>query len=131
MSINPRKFDFKAPSKSKNTEDKPAAQFWGNIGYMSNVIDEATGEPRFVPLGLGIPFDSIETLPTDGSNVLFAQFNQAKNQLRDDVLANCADMLPGEAVYHDIGDTGLQLQIRRVKEKTALPTDGSNPFLRK
>jgi hypothetical protein len=129
MAINFRTFGSKNPVSAAASDERAKAQFWANIGYVSNVKDDS-GEYRFVSLGLGIPLDGIETLPTDMRNTQFAQFNQARNQLRDDLIEDASKLAPGEDTLIPIGDTGLMLQIRRVAEKVELPNDGSNPFLR-
>lgn len=126
-----RTFGSKAnstPAAAK--DDRPKAQFWMNIGYVSNVKDE-DGTMRFVSLGQGVAVDTIEDLPTNSRNRDYAFFNQARNELRDEVLAEAKALKPGESIY--IGDSSegnLCIQLRRVGEEVAAPT-GENPFARR
>lgn len=117
-----------ATAASAQTQ-KPKAQFWLNIGYLTDVKDDQ-GEDRFVSLASGIALDTMETLPVNSKNVVFAQFQAARNDLRDQLIEAAKKLAPGEMAI--IGDTnGLQLQIRRVSEETAAVAGDSNMFSRK
>ena len=64
MSIEPNRtfgsrFNSQAAASQPAAETRPKAQFWLNVGYVSNVKDE-DGTYRFVSLAQGIPLDSVE-----------------------------------------------------------------------
>lgn len=115
-----------APSSG---EDRAKAQFWLNVGYVSDVKDE-DGTYRFVSLAQGIPLDNIESLPTNSRNQNFAHFRQAQNELRDDLMEEARKLKPGEDVIFEGGPSGLTFQLRRVQDEQAAPT-GENPFRRR
>lgn len=112
-----------------STDERAKAQFWLNVGYVSNVKDE-DGTYRFVSLAQGIPLDSIESLPVNSRNQSFAMFRQAQNELRDDLLTEAKQLKPGEDMIFEAGPSGLTFQLRRVQDEQAAPT-GENPFRRK
>lgn len=127
---NARVFGARSSSATSTAaEDRPKAQFWLNVGYVSEVKDE-DGTYRFVSLAQGIPLDNIESLPTNSSNQGFAHFRQAQNELRDDLLAEAKKLKPGEDLIFDGGPNGLSIQLRRVRDEQAAPT-GENPFRRR
>lgn len=131
MSItNSRTFGARRPSSAAAASDRVKAEYWLNIGYVSNVKDEETGTMRFVSLSQGIPLDTIETLQTNSRNKQFAYFQQARNELRDDLLEEAKKSLkPGEDMVFEAGPNGLTFQLRRVAEEAGEPT-GENPFRR-
>jgi hypothetical protein len=122
-------------SKSNNVQsngassDKPKAQFWLNVGYVPESAVEENPDYNFVSLASGIPLDTMQTLPTNSKNQLFAAFQSARNELRDQLIAAAKELKPGEAQV--ISTTGpLAIQIRRVGEDAApVPTE-TNPFSR-
>ena len=116
-------------SAAAPSDERPKAQFWLNVGYVSKVKDE-DGTYRFVSLAQGIPLDNVETLATNSSNQNFAYFRQAQNELRDDLLAEAKQLKPGEDMILEAGPSGLTFQIRRVRDEQAAPT-GDNPFRQK
>ena len=124
-----RVFGARSNNSAPAADDRPKAQFWLNVGYISQVKDE-DGTYRFVSLTQGIPLDNIESLPTNSRNQGFAQFRQAQNELRDDLLAEAKKLAPGEDVIFDGGPNGLSIQLRRVQDEQAAPT-GDNPFRRR
>ena len=124
-----RTFGARSSSAAAPSDDRAKAQFWLNVGYVSEVKDE-DGTYRFVSLAQGIPLDNIEALPTNSRNQGFAQFRQAQNELRDDLLAEAKKLKPGEDVIFDGGPNGLSIQLRRVQDEQAAPT-GENPFRRR
>lgn len=133
MSIAPAR-TFGARFNSAATEapavaERPKAQFWLNPGYVSTVKDE-DGTYRFVSLSAGIPLDTIDVLPTNSRNVGYAQFQQARNELREDLLADAAKLEPGEEIIFDETPGVLTFQLRRVGGEVAAPT-GHNPFSRR
>lgn len=122
-------FGQPAAKAAGNPADRPKAEFWLNVGYDSGVKDEETGESRFVSLAAGIPLDSIEKLKTNSSNRTFAQFQAARNELHDQVMAIAAKLEPGQSVIVDTG-TPLQVQIRRVREEIEDLDSSDNQFVR-
>jgi hypothetical protein len=68
----------------------------------------------------------METLPTNGKTT-FAQFQAARNDLRDQLIEAASSLKPGEAAYID-AENGLKIQIRRVGEETAAVVNDENPF---
>lgn len=111
-----------------SADSRPKAQLWANLGYMSNVQDE-DGSYRFVSLATGIPLDTMEDLPTNSKNRDYAFFQQARNQLKSDIVEEAMKLAPGESIILEGGDHGLCIQLRRVGEEVAAPT-GENPFAR-
>ncbi|QEM41100.1 RNA polymerase I subunit [Pseudomonas phage Zuri] len=108
---------------------RPKAEYWLNVGYDSGVKDEETGESRFVSLAAGIPLDSIEKLKTNSSNRTFAQFQAARNDLHDQIMAIAQSLEPGQSVIIDT-ETTLQIQIRRVREEVEDLDNADNQFAR-
>lgn len=127
--------NFRFGSRSNNTnttaQDRPKAEFWLNVGYSSDTKDE-DGTYRFVSLSQGIPLDTIEDLPTNSSNSMFAAFQGARNDLRDQLLSVAKELDPGQAtLVAEDSSTGLCIQIRRVREEIAAPTGNANPYAKK
>ena len=125
---NTRTFGARSNAAALPQEERAKAQFWLNVGYLSDVKDD-DGTYRFVSLAQGIPLDSIESLPTNSRNQMFAHFRQAQNDLRDDLLTEARKLAPGEDVIFDAGPSGLTFQLRRVNDEQAAPI-GDNPFRR-
>ena len=124
-----RVFGARSNTAAAAFDDRAKAQFWLNVGYVSNVKDE-DGTYRFVSLAQGIPLDSIESLPVNSRNQSFAMFRQAQNELRDDLLTEAKQLKPGEDMIFEAGPSGLTFQLRRVQDEQAAPT-GENPFRRR
>lgn len=120
-----------ANSIDANGEMKKA-QYWLNFGYVADTIVEGEDEPRFVSLPVGIPLDTMERLNTRSSNQMFAQFQAARNNLLDEILANCKTLEPGNSLVLPLaGEGGLAVQIRRVNAEQTQPSIGNdNPFAR-
>lgn len=116
---------FSAASAPKAAADKPKAQFWINLGYESDVIDE-DGTPRFISLPQGIPLDTQDHLPTNSRNNEFAAFQSSRNDLLDQITAHAAKLAAGESCI-----LNLQIQLRRVNEEAAPIDNGANPFIKK
>lgn len=130
MAINPaRTFGSRNTAPAAKAELEKA-QFWINIGYVSDVKDD-DGTHRFVSLAKGIPLDSLEDLPVNSRNEGYAYFQQARNDLRKDLLEECRKLAPGEDFIFDAEPGQITIQMRRVSdENTSAPT-GVNPFARK
>ena len=114
------------PSK----DDRPKAQLWLNIGYVSDAIDPETGERRFVAMPVGIPLDTQERLDTKVRNREFAAFQAARNDVLDQCIAVGEKLGPGQSVVIET-ESGLAIQIRRINaELEEAAADSSNMFRR-
>ena len=114
------------------SDDRPAAQFWMNIGYSIDVPNAVTGEneTQFIALPGGIPLDTQERKPVNKGTANFVAKNTARNELLDDVLKVCKTMQPCEdRIIGDMGD--LQIQLHRVKAEAEVVQSSDNPFRRK
>ena len=120
-----------AATKADDVVERKNSEFWMNIGYSVPGTDDA-GNPTstFVALNRGIPLDDIENLDESRSgNIGF--LNQAANALLADIRKGVADLKPGESmIIAGTADT-LEVQVRRVRDKSVTADAGSNPFLRK
>lgn len=105
--------------------DRPKAEFWLNIGYASDVLDD-NGEAMFVSLPQGIPLDTQEHLKTNSSNNKYAAFQSSRNDLLEQLTAHAQTLAPGESC-----NVQLTVQVRRVKEEAAAIDPSVNPFTRK
>jgi len=115
---------------SQQTDDRPKAEFWMNIGYVVDYETDEGTEQRFVSLPTGIPLDTQEKLTTTSRNVNFAAFQGARNDLLDQVMEACKGLAPGEDKI--IGEAGgLQIQIRRANGEVTPVAPSENPFRRK
>jgi hypothetical protein len=119
-------FGAGAATATSSNQSKPKAQFWINIGVLTEHKDD-NGEQRFVSLATGIALDTMETLPTNSKNVMFGQFQAARNDLRDQLVAAASTLKPGEAAYIN-AESGLKIQIRRVSEEVNAVAGEGNPF---
>lgn len=128
MSIDfiPKKFGSSTANAAPTGDDRPKAEFWINLGYESDVINEDTGKPIFISLPQGIPLDTQEHLPTNMSNAQFAAMRAAQNDLLDQLTAHAKHLQPGEDTF-----ITLQVQVRRVKAPSAPINPDNNPLVRK
>lgn len=111
--------DFTKPANGAAKTDKTPSQFWLNVGYY-------TPEGIFVGLGLGIPLDALEPLPTNTRNEEYNQLNVARNALTAQLLGAVKGLNPGEQ-----SPISLQVQARRIEIKKAdTPLNSDNPFLK-
>lgn len=134
-SAAPASRDFNAIFGNKKpaavgSSDRAKAQFWVNIGYVSDTVD-SEGKHRFVSLPLGIPLDTQERLATNSRNTEFAEFQASRNDLLDQLMAAAEPLAPGEDRIIAFGDSGLSLQIRRVNDELADVAPESNRFGKK
>ena len=130
MSLN---LNLNRPSFSvanNNTENRPKAEFWMNVGYTVEVEIDGEMEERFISLPFGIPLDSMKPLELKGSSDLFVYLRQAQNQLLEAVMEAAHQLQPGEAKVIGAGDQ-LAVEIRRIRgERTDVKSD-VNPFVKK
>ena len=115
--------DFEAAAKNTNTSrsagrqaqaDRPAAKLWLNVGYDAN--------GRFVNLPVGIPVDTMETLPIRGQNEEWAQFQSARNDLLKAIQEAGDGLEPGAEV-----EVKLVVKLRKVNEEIEVSKE-DNPF---
>ncbi len=115
--------DFEAAAKSSNNaprsgrqaaQDRPAAKLWLNVGYDAN--------GRFVNLPVGIPVDTMETLPIRGQNEEWAQFQSARNDLLKAIQEAGDNLEPGAEV-----EVKLVVKLRKVNEEIEVSKE-DNPF---
>ena len=115
--------DFEAAAKTNNTsrsshraapQDRPAAKLWLNVGYDAN--------GRFVNLPVGIPVDTMETLPIRGQNEEWAQFQSARNDLLKAIQEAGDNLEPGAEV-----EVKLVVKLRKVNEEIEVSKE-DNPF---
>ena len=115
--------DFEAAAKTNNTSrsagrtaqaNRPAAKLWLNVGYDAN--------GRFVNLPVGIPVDTMETLPIRGQNEEWAQFQSARNDLLKAIQEAGDGLEPGAEV-----EVKLVVKLRKVNEEIEVSKE-DNPF---
>ena len=95
-------------------QDRPAAKLWLNVGYDAN--------GRFVNLPVGIPVDTMETLPIRGQNEEWAQFQSARNDLLKAIQEAGDNLEPGAEV-----EVKLVVKLRKVNEEIEVSKE-DNPF---
>lgn len=118
-------------TKTEEVVERKNSDFWLNIGYSVPGTDDA-GNPTstFIALNRGIPLDDIENLDESRSGMV-GFMNQASNQLLADIRKGVSSLKPGESmIIAGTADT-LEVQVRRVRDKSVTADAGSNPFLRK
>lgn len=121
-------------SNSSDRANQPKAKIWLNIGYVVENVPTSDGsgtESRFVSLPVGIPLDTMEKLPTNSRNQLYAQFQAARNDLFDQLMAVASELQPGEDRIFGV-ENGLAIQIRHVAaERENITVGADNPFAMK
>ena len=109
------KTNTSAPRSGRQAQqDRPAAKLWLNVGYDAN--------GRFVNLPVGIPVDTMETLPIRGQNEEWAQFQSARNDLLKAIQAAGDGLEPGAEV-----EVKLVVKLRKVNEEIEVSKE-DNPF---
>lgn len=119
-------------SQKADTTERKSSEFWLNIGYSVEYTDaEGNAAKAFIALNKGIPLDDIEMLDESRSGN-FGAMNQAANVLLSEIRSAAAEMAPGEDRIIG-GDPGsLEVQLRRVRDKTVASTDPTkNVFIRR
>lgn len=107
-----------------NTNEKPKAQVWINIGY-------ETADPNypFVSLPMGIALDTMEPIALRGRNEDFNAFVGAQNDFLAQVKKGAESLEPGEDMIIGL-EGGMAIQIRRVSEAVQAPAPENNRFAR-
>ena len=119
----PKAFGNKSSSAK---EERPASQFWLNVGYEVQVPNsEGQEETRFVSLPAGIPLDNIEALPVKGKNADWNMFQSARNELLAALMEAANKLAPGEEQI-----VNLQIQLRRTNNEEVKVDPATNPFAR-
>ena len=109
------KTNTSAPRSGRQAQqDRPAAKLWLNVGYDAN--------GRFVNLPVGIPVDTMETLPIRGQNEEWAQFQSARNDLLKAIQEAGDNLEPGAEV-----EVKLVVKLRKVNEEIEVSKE-DNPF---
>ena len=106
-------------------QQRPQAKVWLNIGYELDDTQRGDDGYDFVSLASGIPLDQLDDLPTRSKNATYKAFQEARNDLRDQLLALAAEMQPGQSRI-----VNLQVQLRLVEDEPENTTAGDlNPFI--
>lgn len=126
LTFNKTPFAMAPQPQPTQTEERPKAQVWLNVGFNTQVPNEETGEYEdvFIALPVGIPLDTMEAMLPKGSKESWLHMVQAKNHLLEQLKALAEGIEPGGEEIID----GLQVQVKRVGTPTA-PTASENPFL--
>lgn len=111
-------------ARGASSNDRPKAQFWLNIGYDAPGAGK-DGEDMFVSLPVGIPLDTQEHVATNSRNEGYAQFQAARNNLLDQIMAVAGELGEGESKI-----LNLQIQLRKVSGEREAPAAETNPFVR-
>lgn len=115
-----------AASAAPTQDDRPKAQFWLNIGYQADGIIDGEDAPRFISLPVGIPLDTMETLPTNSRNQVYALQQAARNDLMAQLIEHAQGLAPGASTI-----VNLQIELRRVNEDAGPVDTAQSPFARK
>lgn len=115
-----------APTAAGAKEKQPAAKLWLNVGYYVQYPVEGGGtEQRLVSLPVGIPVDTQKHVKSGSSNVVYSKFQDARNNLLDQIIA------AGEALEPGASQTlNLVIELRKPKDEVAPDVDpASNEFI--
>ena len=123
-------FGAKSTAAAPKKDERPKSQFWLNIGYETDVVDD-NGENRFVSLATGIPLDNMERLQTNSRNREFAAFQAARNDLYDQIMDVAKSLEAGESKIIATAENGLAIQIRRINEESVEVPADQNKFGRR
>lgn len=116
---------FGLKNKQQSSEDRIPSEYWLNVGYLAEWTDPETGEkePMFISLPLGIPLDSMKTLPANAKNTKYREMQAAQNHLYEKIMEKAVTLEPGEDTIISCGS--LSIQIRRRNSDAATPADTS------
>lgn len=125
MELKNRSVNFGGKSSK---EDFVPSLTWVNVGYYTTVTnDEGIEEEVFVSLPVGIPMDSVKTLPTDTRSNFLNELNQAKNDLTKQLKAVFDEMESGSSKK----TTALSIQLFKAEERLDRPETETNRFTKK
>lgn len=105
----------KSNAPKGNAAKREASELWLNVGV------EVNG--KFVTLPFGLALDTMSPLETRGQNVEFVQFQQARNELLEDLKDIASKLAPGEEMEVPV----LTIKIRRKNDELELAPE-NNPF---
>ena len=109
-------------------DDLPQAEFWLNIGYVTE--PNAEGNYGFVSLPMGIPLDTMNEAVERVNNEELRMFRGAQNDLHRQLLSAADKLKPGEDVVYEC-DNGLAIQIRRKNDEPEAVDIRENHFAKK
>lgn len=125
MGIEFGNFNSNRTAPANNSDDRPKAEVWLNIGLTVPLPQEdGSTVDTFVALPVGIPLDTMEEMAMRGNNENWHQMVQAKNWLLAELKKAAKGIKPGA----DDLVKGLEIQIKRVGQAEA-PASGENPIL--
>lgn len=123
--------EVEAAAPARKKED---AQFWLNIGYQTQATNPQTGEVEtvFVALPYGVALDPMKDFDlTQVTNANMARLRRAQNHLLAQVKDAAATLEPGEEMLLSVDEnTGMAVQLRRVKSAAAVPADDDNALIK-
>lgn len=125
LDFAPKKFGSESTAKTAPAE-RQKAEFWINLGYEAEAINEETGKPYFISLPQGIPLDTQELVDTNVRSPEFAAIRNAQNDLHTQLMDHVKDLAPGEEKF-----ITLTVQVRRVKAPVAPIDPANNPLIKK
>jgi hypothetical protein len=106
--------------------EKVPAKYWLNIGYDVDVqAEDGTVTTKFVSIPVGAALDTQKPLDASSKNDVFAQFQQARNDLLNQLIELGATFKPGQEET-----INLVVKLRRVEEKRAIIQPEGNLFSR-
>lgn len=127
-----KKFGQSQAAAAADKRDLPKAQIWMNIGYTIEFVNtDDEKETRFISLPNGLPIDTMEHVEEKGSSEVFRAMRAAQNDLLDQIIAKGNALQPGEEVILSVGESGLAIQLRRVKGEEKPISPENNPLVKK
>lgn len=109
-------------------DDLPTAEYWINIGYVTE--PNAEGNYGFVSLPMGIPLDTMNEANERVNNEELREFRGAQNDLHKQLLDAASKLKPGEDTIFE-AEGGLAIQIRRRNDEPEQTDIRDNRFARK
>lgn len=111
-------------NNGSSSQNRPVANFWLNIGYVAEGAGD-DGEDRFVSLPVGIPVDTMEPVSVNSRSDSYREFQSARNDLYEQVMAVAKNLKPGEDKI-----LNLQIQLRRIGEERGPVAAEQNRYAR-
>lgn len=109
-------------------DDLPTAEYWINIGYVTE--PNAEGNYGFVSLPMGIPLDTMNEANERVNNEELREFRGAQNDLHKQLLDAASKLKPGEDTILE-AEGGLAIQIRRRNDEPEQTDIRDNRFAKK
>lgn len=114
--------------RDMTNDDLPTAEYWLNIGYVTE--PNAEGNYGFVSLPMGIPLDTMNEANERVNNEELREFRGAQNDLHKQLLDAASKLKPGEDTVFEC-DNGLAIQIRRKNDEVESVDIRDNRFAKK